>query len=223
MIVSVCVVLWSVALVAIGAWYLKRRYSIATWATFWGTISRQKILTALTIGIFLIASLAGIFACLREWIYPAVQLRFLVLFWGVYLLAIIDYFEKKIPNRIIAALLIIRVFFLIYEVISNFEYIGTAIKYPLFGALIGGGILAVVMLVSQNGIGMGDIKLFIAIGAYVGSTGIIRVLFYTVLAGAVVGAVLLLTKKAKAKDAVPFAPFAFLGICADYALLLLGG
>ena len=88
---------------------------------------------------------------------------------------------------------------------------------------IGGVILAVAMLLSRKGVGMGDVKLFITIGAYVGSMEIIATLFYTFVVSAVVGIVLLLMKKVKLRDSVPMAPFAFAGVAIEYAFMLIGG
>ena len=96
-------------------------------------------------------------------------------------------------------------------------------RYPLIGAGIGGVILAVAMLLSRKGVGMGDVKLFITIGAYVGSMEIIATLFYTFVVSAVVGIVLLLMKKVKLRDSVPMAPFAFAGVAIEYAFMLIGG
>ena len=133
------------------------------------------------------------------------------------------YRERLIPNFLICVLLIARVAFLGCNLISDPEYWRSILLYPLIGAGIGGVILAVAMLLSRKGVGMGDVKLFITIGAYVGSMEIIATLFYTFVVSAVVGIVLLLMKKVKLRDSVPMAPFAFAGVAIEYAFMLIGG
>ena len=71
--------------------------------------------------------------------------------------------------------------------------------------------------------GIGDVKLFITIGAYVGSMEIIATLFYTFVVSAVVGIVLLLMKKVKLRDSVPHGALAFAGVAIEYAFMLMGG
>lgn len=72
--------------------------------------------------------------------------------------------------------------------------------------------------ISKGGIGMGDVKLFAVIGCYVGSRSIMSAAFLSVLSGAVYCIVMLLLKKIKLKEEIPFAPFIFVGTMLTMAL-----
>ena len=117
----------------------------------------------------------------------------------------------------------LRVAFLIYEAIVNLDYLKMVLTPPILGALAGALVMAVAFLISRKGVGMGDVKLFIVIGFFVGSTSIISTMFYTFFASAIVGIILLLTKKAGLKDSVPMAPFAFVGVVVEYVIFTIGG
>ena len=150
-------------------------------------------------------------------------MKWSTIFWGTYLLAKIDYHEKKIPNVIILVLIIIRVPFLIYELIISNEIWQSVLLYPVIGAAIGAGVIIVAMILSRSGIGMGDVKMLLVIGLYVGSTEIIDTMFYMFFLSAIGGVFLLITRKAKMKDSIPMAPFAFAGVAVKYIQLMIGG
>lgn len=150
-------------------------------------------------------------------------LKWTTLYIGLWLLAKTDFKERKIPNKIILILIGMRMLFLIYEICVDIEFLNSTLIYPLLGGGIGAVILFVAMVVSRKGVGMGDVKMFFVIGLFVGSTEIIPVMFYTFLISAIVGIVLLCMRKAKLKDSVPMAPFAFLGMTVQFFMLMLGG
>ena len=75
-------------------------------------------------------------------------------------------------------------------------------------------ILFVGNLICKKGMGYGDIKLFGVIGYYVGPQTVLGVLFFSLLFAAVYSILLLLMKKIKAKDEIPFVPFIFAGLAA---------
>jgi leader peptidase (prepilin peptidase)/N-methyltransferase len=69
-------------------------------------------------------------------------------------------------------------------------------------------------LISPAGIGMGDVKLALAVGAYAGYFGWNVFALSTLLsfvAAAIVGALLLLFRRVQRGAAVPFGPSMFLG------------
>ena len=88
----------------------------------------------------------------------------------------------------------------------------------VFGALIGGGIFLLAHFISKGGVGMGDVKLFAVIGFYVGNGSIMAAAFLSVMAGAVYSITMLLFKKIKLKEEIPFAPFIFVGTILTMAL-----
>lgn len=72
-------------------------------------------------------------------------------------------------------------------------------------------LLLIVLISKGNAMGMGDVKLMAAAGLLLGWKLGLLALFLSVLAGGIIGAILLLTKKRKGKDAIPFVPMLCIG------------
>ena len=82
----------------------------------------------------------------------------------------------------------------------------------LLGGVVGFGFFALLYLLTQGkGIGMGDIKLGLALGFLLGFPGILFMLFGAYVLGALYAAFLLYTKKKSMQDKVPFGPFLSVG------------
>ena len=98
----------------------------------------------------------------------------------------------------------------------------------LAGALLGGGLLFAVRMLSRGGIGGGDVKLAAALGLWTGHTGILPALFVAFQLGSLWGIVLLLRGYGR-KAKLPFGPCLAIGgvvgvgfgneICAFYEAL----
>ena len=206
MVCGIIITIYTLLLLVASLLYVKKRYSIEKGALTRTAFKAYWVLLAITAAVLLLFVTLSIQYSLRnELLKLPVLMRWTTLLWGLYLLAYIDYRERLIPNFLICVLLIARVAFLGCNLISDPEYWRSILLYPLIGA------------------GIGDVKLFITIGAYVGSMEIIATLFYTFVVSAVVGIVLLLMKKVKLRDSVPMAPFAFAGVAIEYAFMLIGG
>jgi leader peptidase (prepilin peptidase) / N-methyltransferase len=118
-------------------------------------------------------------------------------------IAAIDAEHRIIPNRIV---LPAAVAFLAARLVLE-----PSLEWP-FAALAAGGALFVVALAYPAGLGMGDVKLALLLGAALG-TGVAVALMAGLLAALVPAAVLIAAKgqKAARKTAIPFAPFLALG------------
>jgi leader peptidase (prepilin peptidase)/N-methyltransferase len=78
----------------------------------------------------------------------------------------------------------------------------------LLGALIGGGFLFLLVIISKGAaMGMGDVKLMAVLGLYLGWTSIILTLLLSFIIGGVFGVLLLVLKIKGRKDAIPFGPW----------------
>ena len=76
------------------------------------------------------------------------------------------------------------------------------------GALIGSGFLLILWIITKHrGIGFGDVKLMVPLGLYFGVVNTVLVLYFSFIIGGLVGILLLVSKKATMKTAVPFGPF----------------
>jgi leader peptidase (prepilin peptidase)/N-methyltransferase len=86
----------------------------------------------------------------------------------------------------------------------------------LLGAAMGLGLLAIIILVSQGGMGGGDMKLFGVIGLVLGWKLVLLAFFLSTFVGTIVGVVGLFTGKVKRKHPFPFGPFIVIGSLLSY-------
>lgn len=144
--------------------------------------------------------------------------RYLAVLAGLFVIAWIDRNEKRIPNKILLILLAARVVILIIEAVVYSE-LGLSILFSaILGGFIGGGLFIFAYILSRGGIGMGDVKLFTVLGCYMGGGSIFAVIFLTVISSAVYSVIMLMLKKIKLKEEIPFAPFVLLGTILAMAL-----
>lgn len=83
---------------------------------------------------------------------------------------------------------------------------------PLWGTLLGGGVMlasAILgrILTKKESLGMGDVKLFAAIGLCLGLRGTLTALVLSAISSALIFSVLLLAKKVKRDDMLPLGPY----------------
>lgn len=144
--------------------------------------------------------------------------RYLFLLAVMFFIAWIDQHNRKIPNRLLLWTLTVRVILLAAEWIL-YPGIGLVLFISaLTGLVLGGGLFLLAHFLSRGGVGMGDVKLFVVIGAYVGGGSIMAVVFLTAVVSAVYSLVMLARKKIKLKEEIPFAPFALVGLAVAMAL-----
>lgn len=67
------------------------------------------------------------------------------------------------------------------------------------------------LITKKRGMGLGDVQIGFFMGLLLGWPKIIVALYFAFLTGALVGIILMITKKAKMKSAVPFGPFLLTG------------
>jgi leader peptidase (prepilin peptidase)/N-methyltransferase len=81
----------------------------------------------------------------------------------------------------------------------------------LWGALVGFGLLLFIAWASRGGMGGGDVKLGLALGAFLGWPNVLIALFLAFFLGAAAGIALILAKRKRRSDHVPFGPFLVVG------------
>jgi len=133
------------------------------------------------------------------------------------LLAVVDFRVQRLPDVLTlplagAALVLLGLVALVPEHAGDWP---TA----LYGALALGGAFFVLFLINPGGMGFGDVKLALGLGAVLGWYGWPTVMlgtFAAFLLGALYGGVLVVARRAGRKTAIPFGPFliagAFLGL-----------
>ncbi|MCY6370905.1 prepilin peptidase [Clostridium ganghwense] len=132
-------------------------------------------------------------------------LKFAVLACFLIVIGIIDldttdiYFKTTISGVIIGV-----IFLFIYY------FKGDSISTYILGALIGGGFISLIILLT-GGMGWGDAEMCFLAGMYLGWKLTALMLFLSVILGAVIGVLLIITKKKSRKDYIPFGPYIAMG------------
>lgn len=161
----------------------------------------------------LLAWLGGIL-----WGASAVTMTALVLFWGLFVLAVIDLRAGLLPDRITLTLLWCGL-------LANSFHLWVPLHEAVWGAALGYMALRMVnwsyrLLRRREGIGGGDMKLFAALGAYFGWQALLPIVLLASVSGCI-GACLVFWIKRRWLQALPWGPFlALAGFV--YALLLAG-
>lgn len=165
--------------------------------------------------------IAGIILCaeflLFSYSVPKI-LRYLILLEAMFLIAWIDYYERRIPNKILLVMLAARTLILIVEWLFVPSMGMALLISSAFGMLLGGGMFLLAHFLSRGGVGMGDVKLFAVIGWYVGVSSIMPLVFLTAVVSAVYSIVMLIMRKVRLKEEIPFAPFVLVGTILTMAL-----
>lgn len=81
----------------------------------------------------------------------------------------------------------------------------------LWGFLAGGGLLLTFALCSKGGLGLGDVKLGMVIGLFLGRPLTILAIFLAAILASLVGIALILCRQKSRRDAIAFGPFLSLG------------
>lgn len=105
-----------------------------------------------------------------------------------------------------------------YQILPDFSTIILVILALFFGSgniLVAGGaaglLLGLNLITRGKGMGMGDVKLAVFMGLFLGWPKIIIAFYTAFISGAIVGLVLLVTKRAERKSTIAFGPFLIFG------------
>lgn len=118
-------------------------------------------------------------------------------------ISFIDIDFRIIPNAIVLPFTLVG---LAINIFSDLPQWWMPLAYSA-GAFL---FMLIVHLISPKGMGMGDVKLSLMIGAFL-IKDVIAALFLGFLAGTIYGVFLIIIKKGKLKQAIPFGPFISLG------------
>ena len=139
-----------------------------------------------------------------DWALPA----YLVFAAAMVAVTVIDLEHSIVPNRVVVATLAASVPLLAVAALLDGAW--SSFATAVVGALAAGGALLAVNLASPRGMGMGDVKLAVVLGLFLGWIDLGHVLlgmFLGFLLGALGGVVLIALKLRTRRDHVPFAPF----------------
>lgn len=114
-----------------------------------------------------------------------------------------------IPNKI---LLFFLPLFILMRFISPIE----PWYNPLIGAATGFLLIAIIIVVSNGGMGAGDMKLFGVLGIVLGLGKVLLTFFLAALLGALLGGIMMAMKKVKKQQPIPFGPYIVIGALVSY-------
>lgn len=120
----------------------------------------------------------------------------------------IDYKLHIIPNRLNLTIFEVG---LVLAIIGGISDINFAIN-ALEGMLIGGGTFLAITLIGgliagKEAMGYGDVKFMASLGLYFGFASMVSIIFMSFLVGAILSLILLIFKRKKANEYIPFGPF----------------
>jgi leader peptidase (prepilin peptidase) / N-methyltransferase len=126
----------------------------------------------------------------------------------------IDMDHKIIPNGLVIAGIIGGLPFVVYNFFIPVHIYGKSNWWEPFAGIIPGTVfLLIVMLAgyfiykSDEVMGMGDVKIFIPIGLFLGWRLCVIALLASVVSGGLIGLVLMISGRKNRKDTIAFAPF----------------
>lgn len=91
--------------------------------------------------------------------------------------------------------------------IGVLDYNTLPVKSYIYGGILGGGFLALIILITKGGMGWGDAEISLMSGLFLGFKLTILMLFLSFIIGSIVGIVLILLGKKSKKDYIPFGPY----------------
>ncbi|MCM0650752.1 prepilin peptidase [Clostridium swellfunianum] len=128
-------------------------------------------------------------------------IKYAVLSCFLIVIGMIDYDTTDVYTKTTMSAIIIGIIF-----VAIGGYLGYGIKTSLLGAVLGGGVISLIILLTR-GMGWGDVEICLLCGLYLGFYSTILLLFLSFVLGGAIGALLIITKVKSKKDYIPFGPF----------------
>lgn len=91
--------------------------------------------------------------------------------------------------------------------LALYAYMGLSVMNYIYGGLIGGGTLALIILITKGGMGWGDAEICFVCGLFLGFKLTLLMLFLSFVIGSVIGLALIASKRKTRRDYVAFGPF----------------
>lgn len=128
----------------------------------------------------------------------------------------IDLKLQIIPNRLTLAMFELGLIFTFAQVIADVNVGIVVLIYNILGMVVGGGIFLLITLIGgaiagKEAMGFGDVKLMGALGLFFGWYNIILISVIAFLLAAIVSVVILIARRKKINEYIPFGPFIVIG------------
>ena len=125
---------------------------------------------------------------------------------------VIDYRLQIIPNRLTLTIFEVGIVFTFIETIMAITVGINVFIDNILGMIVGGGIFLLITLIGgaiagKEAMGFGDVKFMGALGLFFGWLNIILISVMSFLFAAIVSIIILITRKKKFTEYIPFGPF----------------
>jgi len=134
------------------------------------------------------------------WIMAFYACLFIIIF-------VVDLEHGLILNKVVYPGMIVALLLALYPLPWLNEPMGMRIAYAALGGAIGFAILFLIAILSRGGMGWGDVKLAALIGLATGFPMVFVALILGAILGGIVAVALLIAKKRKRRQTIPFGPF----------------
>lgn len=180
-------------------------------------LREKPLMTAVFAGSYVLLAVLGL-AC-KPALSHLERIGFLLLWYGVFCIAVVDFRVKKIPNLLLLILFAVRVCWITILFLTVPDAFRSELIPSLLGLAVGGGILLICRLLSRGGLGAGDIKIYAVLGFFLKIPDIMHVMIVSIILSAVTGLLLLLFRKATMRSSMPMAPFILAGLTVYYIFI----
>lgn len=135
-------------------------------------------------------------------------IKYMILTPMLFSVAVIDFKNSIIPNRLLLTMAETGLLLTFVYGISDINLAMDMLLGMVVGTVIFGILTLLGRLVSgKEAMGMGDVKLVAALGLFFGASNILAISIISFLLGAIISIILVLSKKRKIDDYIPFGPF----------------
>jgi prepilin signal peptidase PulO-like enzyme (type II secretory pathway) len=118
--------------------------------------------------------------------------------------AIIDIKERRIPDKLVLAGVAAGLVFSLLDMNSGF-------LNSLMGGVTTGLVLILIYYITKGGLGLGDVKLFVCTGIYLGLEGTVSAMLIAAVLSGLFSLGLICINRDNKKREIPFAPFILAG------------
>ncbi|MDR1563435.1 MAG: A24 family peptidase [Oscillospiraceae bacterium] len=167
--------------------------------------SRQVLIFSVVMSLLCIgiAAFLSSFYTDTGFVHDLKRVCLLSLLWPA---ALVDYKSFRIPNLFILLGLAYRLLLLPLEFVFAREVFWEVLLWDVVASASLALAAFLCGIIIKNSIGFGDVKLFIVMGLMLGMDGIGGAVFVSLVVSFIASIFLLVTKKKKRKDVIPFAP-----------------
>ena len=139
-------------------------------------------------------------------------IKFMFLIPMLIIAFMVDYKLQIIPNRLTLTIFELGLVFTFAETLLNINVGINIFVNNLLGMLVGGGIFLLITLIGgiiagKEAMGFGDVKLMGALGLFFGWLNMILISVMAFLFAAIVSIIILISRKKKMNEYIPFGPF----------------